>query len=293
MQHIDPRKKFTKPGKEEEPQEYPGLEAQMHTKPHYDTKTYTGSGRLAEKTAIVTGGDSGIGRAVAIAFAKEGADVLISYLEEEEEDAQLTIKAIEACGRKALAHRGNLNEEAYCKELITYASSEFGSIDILVNNAALQKYFKTLEEITVEDFKEIYSVNVVAPFLLSQLVLEHMQPGGTIINTVSTQAYEPSSLLLPYAASKAALVALTKGLAEELMEKGIRVNAVAPGPIWSPLNTHGSPEQKLKKFGENSSFGRPGQPSELAPVFVLLASDDASYITGEVYGVTGGKGVIA
>jgi len=288
---TDPKSKFPAPGKNEQPQEYPGKEAAMVTKPVYETDSYRASDRLKGKAALVTGGDSGIGRAVAVAFAKEGADVAIAYLPEEEEDAKETVKSIESCGRRAVALPGDLADAAYRDGLVGEVVEKLGKIDILVNNAGLQKAFETFEDITAEDFDLIYRVNVIAPFMLSKFAAEKMQPGSAIINTVSIQAYEPSSLLLPYAASKGAFVALTKGLAEELIEKGIRVNAVAPGPIWSPLNTHGSPPEKLKKFGEGSSFGRPGQPIELAPVYVLLASDDASYITAEIYGITGGAGI--
>ncbi|MDB5237017.1 MAG: oxidoreductase [Parcubacteria group bacterium] len=291
MTNIDPKEKYPKPGKDEKPQEYPGLEAEMVTKPEYGKDTYKGSGKLEGKVALVTGGDSGIGRAVATAFAKEGADVLISYLPAEDADAQETIRVIEASGRKAFGVPADLRDEASCELLITRVVKEFGKMDILVNNAGLQRYFKTLDEITAQDFEEIYRVNVIAPFLLSKAASKQMKPGSAIVNTVSIEAYEPDFLLLPYASSKGAFVALTKGLAEELIKKGIRVNAVAPGPIWSPLNTHGSPPEKLQKFGEDSSFGRPGQPIELAPVYVLLASDEASYITGEIYGVTGGEGI--
>ncbi len=291
MHNTDPSKKFGKPGKKEHPQEFPGIEEEMNTKPEYGLHMYEGSGRLAGKAALITGGDSGIGRAVAVAFAKEGADVLISYLPEEEVDAKVTLDAIEACGQKAVGAPGDLLDEEYCKELVVQTCEEFGTIDILVNNAALQKYYNDLQEITSSDFEEMHFVNVIAPFILAQTATNYMHPGGCIINTVSIQAYEPSSLLLPYAATKGALVALTKGMAEELIEKGIRVNAVAPGPVWSPLNTHGSPPEKLKKFGEKSFFGRPAQPIELAPVYVLLASDEASYITGEIYGVAGRQGV--
>ena len=291
MPQQDPKNKYPKPGKDESPQKYPGSESQMNTKPDYGKHSYKGSSRLSGKCALITGGDSGIGRAVAVAFAKEGADVVISYLPEEEEDAQETLKEIEASGRKGVGVPGDLLDQSHCKQLVEQAIKELGKLDILVNNAGLQRSFESLDEITAKDFEDIYKVNVVAPFLLSQAAAAHMKPGSAIVNTVSIQAYAPSSLLLPYAASKGAFVALTKGLAEELLEKGIRVNAVAPGPIWSPLNTHGSPPEKLKKFGENSSFGRPGQPVELAPVYVLLASDEASYITGEIYGVTGGEGI--
>lgn len=287
----DPKEKYPKPGKDENPQNYPGMESDMVTKPAYGKDSYIGSGRLTGKVALITGGDSGIGRAVAIAFAKEGADVVIAYLPEEEVDAKEVIEQIKATGQKGIPLPGDLRDENYCNQLVADTVQQLGKIDILVNNAALQRYFKNLEEITANDFEEIYKVNVVAPFMLSQAAAKYMQPGGSIINTVSIQAYEPSSMLLPYAASKGAFVSLTKGLAEELIEQGIRVNAVAPGPIWSPLNTHASPPEKLKKFGENSAFGRPGQPIELAPVYVLLASDEASYITGEIYGVTGGQGI--
>ena len=291
MASKHPKKKFSKPGKTETPQKFPGIEQKMVTKPDYGDESYEGCGRLEGKAALITGGDSGIGRAVALAFAREGADVAIAYLPEEEVDAKLTIKAIQAACRKAVAMPGNLVDDAYCAKLVANTIKEFGRIDILVNNAALQKSFASFEDITAEDFAALYRINVIAPFLLVKAAAAQMQPGSAIINTVSIQAYDPSSSLLPYASSKSALVALTKGLAEELIEKGIRVNAVAPGPIWSPLNTHGSPPEKLKKFGEHSSIGRPGQPIELAPVYVLLGSDAASYITGEIYGITGGAGI--
>ncbi len=263
----------------------------MVTKPDYGRTSYHGSGTLSGKCALVTGGDSGIGRAVAVAFAKEGAAVAISYLPEEEADAAETKAAIEEAGQKAVCIPGDLRDRDFCTQLIDQTISGLGRIDILVNNAAIQWHFKTLDAITADDFQEIFTVNVVAPFVLSRASAARMAPGGSIINTASIEAYDPDFILLPYATSKGALVALTKGLAEELIKQGIRVNAVAPGPIWSPLNTHGSPEEKLKSFGENSAFGRPGQPVELAPVYVLLASEAGSYITGEVYGVTGGTGI--
>lgn len=287
----DPRYRFSKPGKHEDPQESPGIEEEMNVIPEYGEELYKGSGRLKGKTALITGGDSGIGRAIAVAFAKEGADVAIAYLPEEEQDASVTVDVIEAQGRKAVALPGDLGDEAYSENLIDSAIKALGKIDILVNNAAMQKYFESVDEITGQDFADIYRINVIAPFLLSKAVAKKMKPGGSIINTVSVVAYDPSGLLMPYAASKSALVSVTKALAEELIEKGIRVNAVAPGPIWSPLNTHGSPPEKLKKFGESTPIGRPGQPVELSPVYVLLASDEASYITGEIYGITGGKGI--
>lgn len=291
MPNPDPKKKYPKPGKKEQPQQYPGIESKMKTRPDYGKDTYEGSGRLAGKAALVTGGDSGIGRAVAVAFAREGADVAIAYLPAEESDAKETIAAIKKEGGKVLALPGDLLDHAYCQSLIDATVHGLGKLDILVNNAGLQKHFGELSEITADDFSDIYQVNVIAPFLLSRAAAEVMKPGSSIINTASIEAYDPDFILLPYAASKSAIVGLTKGLSEDLIEKGIRVNAVAPGPIWTPLNTHGSPKEKLKKFGEHSAIGRPGQPVELAPVYVLLASDDASYITGEVYGVTGGTGI--
>lgn len=287
----DPRKRFTKPGSKEKPQNFPGLEAKMVSRSDFGLSDYEGKGRLLGKVAIVTGGDSGIGRAIAYAYALEGAEVMITYLPEERRDAEDLLDMISQAGGQAVGYEGDLREESVCEQIIEETLHVFGGLDVLVNNAALQRYFKKLEDIKTEDFADIYRVNVIAPFLLSKLAVKYMKPGSSIINTVSIQAYEPSSLLLPYAASKSALVALTKGLSQELLGKGVRVNAVAPGPIWSPLNTHGSPPAKLKKFGEKSAFGRPGQPIELSPVYVLLASDEASYITGEVYGVTGGTGI--
>jgi hypothetical protein len=288
---LDPRNKFPRPGAKENPQDYPGWETKMVTKPDYGKLSYKGNERLKGKTALITGGDSGIGRSVALAFAREGAEVVINYLPEEQADAEALLSLINKEGGRAKGIAGDLSDEGFCKSLVDETVNEFGKIDILVNNAALQRYFKSIDKIKGDDFAQIYQVNVIAPFVLSMAALKHMKPGSSIINTVSIQAYEPSSLLLPYATSKSALVALTKALAQELLEKGIRVNAVAPGPIWSPLNTHGSPTKKLKKFGEKSLFGRPGQPIELAPVYVLLASDEASYITGEIYGITGGSGI--
>lgn len=291
MANNNPKTKYPKPGSKEKAQKYPALESQMVTRPDYGRDTYRGSGRLKGKAALVTGGDSGIGRAVAVAFAREGADVAIAYLPEEDKDARETLAAIEETGQKALGLPGDLTDEKYVVSLVSNTVKEFGKLDVLVNNAGKQMYAEGLNEITAEDFLSIYRINVVAPFLLSQAAANEMDPGSSIINTVSIEAYDPDAILLPYATSKGAFVALTKALAEELLEKGIRVNGVAPGPIWTPLNTHGSPPKKMKQFGEQSAFGRPGQPIELAPVYVLLASDEASYITGEIYGVTGGEGI--
>lgn len=274
----DPRTKFSAPGKDESPQAFPGLESHMRTKPEYGRESYHGSGKLAGKTALITGADSGIGRAVAVAFAREGAHIAFTHLPEEEADAAETRAAITEAGREVMAIPGYLQENHFCHDAVSQTLARFGSIDILVNNAAVQKYFSSVADMTLEDFERIFQVNVFAPFLLTQAALPGMAPGSCIINTVSIQAYEPSSMLLPYAASKGALIALTKGLAKELISQGIRVNGVAPGPIWSPLNTHGSPPEKLRQFGGNTPIGRPGQPVELAPVYVLLASDEANYI---------------
>lgn len=292
MNSQDPRTKYPKPGSEEKTQSYPGIEESMNTQPDYGEESYRGSGRLEGKVTVVTGGDSGIGRAVAVAFAKEGADVVVAYLEEETEDAEKTLDVIREVGRKGVGFTGDFSDLSNCEKLVQKTVDEFGRIDVLVNNAALQKNFESLGDITPEDFEEIYRINVVAPFVLIQKAAKHMQPGGSVINTVSVQAYDPSFILLPYAASKGAFTELTKGLADQLIEKGIRVNAVAPGPIWSPLNTHAAPERMLREFGEGTTIGRPGQPVELAPLYVLLASNEASYITGEVYGITGGSGIV-
>lgn len=290
MKSSDPKKKYGKPGSIEHAQTYPGIESSMVTKPSYEYGKK--EGRLLEgKVALVTGGDSGIGRAVAVAFAKEGANVAIQCLPSEELDAKETIAHIQKEGRQAFLMTGDLVSNSFAEELVEDTVNKLGAIDILVNNAGLQKYYTSLEDVTPDDFAQIYQINVIAPFVLSKRASVHMKPGGSIINTASIKAYDPDFLLLPYAVSKSALVSLTKGLAEEMIKKGIRVNAVAPGPIWSPLNTHGSPKKKLQSFGEHTLFKRPGQPAELAPVYVLLASDEASYITGEVYGVTGGSGI--
>lgn len=289
--HEDPRTKYPKPGAQEKTQTFPGIEGDMVTKPEYGKDTYKGSGKLRGMKALVTGGDSGIGRSVAVAFAREGADVVIAYLPQEEKDAEVTLTEIRSAGQRAAKLPGNLEDEAYCNDLVPNAARELGGIDILINNAALQIYFTSIDAISAKDFARIYHVNVIAPFVLTKSAAALMPKGGAIVNTVSIQAYDPSSLLIAYAASKGAFVALTKAFAEQLIERGIRVNAIAPGPIWSPLNTHGSPPEKLKTFGERSSFGRPGQPIELAPLYVFLASPEASYITGEIFGITGGAGI--
>jgi NAD(P)-dependent dehydrogenase (short-subunit alcohol dehydrogenase family) len=269
-------------------QEPPGLESQMQPRPDYGEESYQGSGRLQGCGTIITGADSGIGRAVALAFAREGADVLISYLSEDS-DAQETARIVERAGRKAVLVRGDVGREEHCRQIVQRALQEFGRLDVLVNNAAFQMTHESIEELSSEEFDYTFRTNIYATFFLSKAALPHLKEGGSIINTASIQAYEPSPTLLAYAATKGAIVTFTKALAKEAIKKGIRVNAVAPGPIWTPLIPSTMPEQSVEQFGQTTPMQRAGQPAELAPVYVFLASHDASYITGEVIGVTGGR----
>lgn len=263
----------------------------MGPKPDHGEESYRGSDRLSGKRAVITGGDSGIGRAVAIAFAREGADVLVSYLgEEEEADARETVALIEQAGRRGVAVRTDLREEANCRELVERAVADLGGIDILVNNAAYQmSQDNGLLDISTEQFDRVFKTNVYAMFWLCKLAVPHMREGSTIINTSSIQAFDPSPQLLDYATTKAAIANFSKALALNLAERGIRVNAVAPGPIWTPLIPATMPEEKVKQFGTDVPLGRPGQPAELAPAYVFFASQESSYVTGEILGVTGGK----
>jgi len=273
-----------------ERQPEPGLDADMHAPADHGEQTYRGSGRLKGRKALVTGGDSGIGRAVAIAYAREGADVAISYLPEEEKDARAVVKEIEAAGQKALPIAGDITNEVFSRELVQRVVREFGSIDILVNNAGKQVYVENLDELTSEQFQETFATNVFAMFWITKEAVPHMPAGASIINTTSIQSYQPSPGLLDYASTKGAITAFTKSLAKMLADKGIRVNAVAPGPVWTPLQpSFGQPLEKLKEFGSDTPLGRPGQPAELAPTYVFLASQESSYITAEVIGVTGGN----
>ena len=269
-------------------QEPPGLESEMQPRPDYGEESYQGSGRLQGCGTIITGADSGIGRAVALAFAREGADVLISYLSEDS-DAQETARIVERAGRKAVLVRGDVGREEHCRQIVQRALQEFGRLDVLVNNAAFQMTHESIDELSSEEFDYTFRTNIYATFFLSKAALPHLQEGGSIINTASIQAYEPNPTLLAYAATKGAIVTFTKALAKEAIKKGIRVNAVAPGPIWTPLIPSTMPEQKVEQFGQTTPTQRPGQPAEVAPVYVFLASRDASYITGEVIGVTGGR----
>jgi NAD(P)-dependent dehydrogenase (short-subunit alcohol dehydrogenase family) len=267
----------------------PGLDAKLEPKADHGQDSYRGTGRLKGRKALITGGDSGIGRAVAIAYAREGADVVINYLPSEEEDAQETLRIMKTAGHTALGFPGDISSEDFCKQLIEYAAREMGSIDILVNNAGKQVYVPDIKDLSTEQLEKTYATNIFAMFWLSKAVLKRMPAGGTIINTASIQAYQPSPGLLDYASTKAAIVAFTHGLGGQLAARGIRVNAVAPGPIWTPLQpSHGQPQEKITSFGQNTPMGRAGQPAECAPVYVFLASQESSYITSEVIGVTGG-----
>ena len=289
----DPRERFPKPPyKKETEQPTPGEEASMRMKPDCGETSYRGSGRLEGAAALITGGDSGIDRAVAIAFAREGADVLIAYLAEEETDARETASFIEKAGRRCVLVPGDISREAHCKELVERAVREFGRLDVLVNNAAYQRTVSDVSEITEEDLHRTFGTNIFAMFYLVKAAVPHMKPGASIINTASIEAYQPDFELLPYATTKGAIVTFTKGLVEGLAKKGIRANAVAPGPIWTPLIPTTMGTTKAKVFGEQTPIGRAGQPAELAPIYVLLASNDASYITGQIYGCTGG-GILA
>jgi NAD(P)-dependent dehydrogenase (short-subunit alcohol dehydrogenase family) len=287
----DPREKHPKPPHPSQQQEPPGLESKMDPKPDYGEKSYKGSGKLDGKSAVITGGDSGIGRAVALAFAREGADVLISYLSEES-DAKETARVVEASGRKCVTVAGDISEEAHCKVIIDRAVNEFGKVDILVNNAAFQMSRDDISEISTDEFDRTLKTNLYAMFWLTKAAVPHMPKGGAVINTSSIQADSPSPELLPYAMTKAAIQNFTGGLAQMLGKKGIRSNCVAPGPIWTPLIPATMPEEKVKNFGKNVALGRAGQPAELAPVFVLLASEDSSYMAGATVAVTGGKPLI-
>jgi NAD(P)-dependent dehydrogenase (short-subunit alcohol dehydrogenase family) len=261
----------------------------MQPKPDYGYETYRGTGRLNGKVAIITGGDSGIGRAVALAFAQEGADVLISYLEEEEFGAQETAQVVEEARKRVVKVPGDIGDEAYCQRLIEEAVQQFGRIDVLVNNAAYQMYREGIQSISAEELEHTYRTNVFSMFYLCKAALPHMREGSSIINTCSIEAYQPQPYLLDYASTKAAIVNFTKGLAMEVAQQGIRVNVVAPGPVWPPLIPATMPAEFVSQFGQQESpMGRPAQPAELAPAYVFLASQESSFVNGETLGVTGG-----
>ncbi len=269
----------------------PGLESELTPRADHGEQSYRGSGKLTGKVALITGADSGIGRAVALAFAREGADVLISYLDEHE-DARRTRELVEETGQKALVVPGDITEENQCRELVKRCAGELGRIDILVNNAAFQRTHAGIEEFSLEELDRTFRTNVYAMFVLCREALPRMQPGSTIINVASIQAYDPSPELLAYASTKGAIVTFTKALSNMAIKQGVRVNAVAPGPVWPPLIPSTMPEAKVATFGKDTPMGRAAQPAELAPAFVFLASQDSTYITGEIIGVTGGDGGI-
>jgi len=283
----DPRQAGPAPPFPEQEQAAPGRESELEPRPDYGEESYRGSGKLAEKVALVTGGDSGIGRAVALAFAREGADVLISYLEEDG-DAAETVRAVTESGRRAVAVPGDIGDEAHCRNLVEQTVEELGRLDVLVNNAATQTTHERFTDIPAAEVERVFRTNVLSQFWLAQAAIPHLGPGSAIVNTTSIQAYDPSPELAHYAATKGAIATFTKALAKELVEQGIRVNAVAPGPVWTPLIAMSFPPEIVAKFGEDNPLGRPAQPAELAPAYVFLASDDARFVVGEVLGVTGG-----
>ncbi len=285
----NPLTQYPQPPFPKQPMPRPGSTMDMDPAPDHGEKSYVGHGRLEGRKALITGGDSGIGRAAAIAYAREGADVAFGYLPEEETNAQQVIKLIEAEGRKAVAIPGDISREDFCKKLVQTAVDKLGGLDILVNNAGRQTFEKKIADLTTEQFDNTFKVNVYALFWITKAALPHMDAGSTIINTASIQSFDPSPGLLDYAQTKACIVSFTKALAGQIAEKGIRINAVAPGPFWTPLQpSGGQPQDKIEKFGSSTLFKRPGQPVETAPVYVLLASQESSYMTGETIGLTGG-----
>jgi NAD(P)-dependent dehydrogenase (short-subunit alcohol dehydrogenase family) len=283
----DPRAAGPAPPFPEQAQEPPGLESELEPRPDYGEGSYRGTGKLADKVALITGGDSGIGRAVALAFAREGADVLISYLDEDE-DAAETVRVVTESGRRAVAVPGDIGEVDHCRSLVERAVDELGRLDVLVNNAAFQMSHERFADLPPDEVERVFRTNVFAQFWLAQAAVPHLEPGSAIVNTTSIQAYDPSPELAHYAATKGAVATFTKALAKELVEQGIRVNAVAPGPVWTPLIAMSMPADVVAKFGESNPLGRPAQPAELAPAYVFLASDDSRFVVGEVLGVTGG-----
>lgn len=288
---INPVDRYPKPPFKKQSQPWPGLASKMEPRPDHGETSYKGSGRLAGRKALITGGDSGMGRAAAIAYAREGADVAINYYPTEEPDAQEVIALIKAEGRNGLAIPGDLRDEKFCQELVRRAVEGLGGLDIIVSNAGRQQARQSILDISSEDFDATMKTNIYAPFRIIKAALPHLKPGSAIIGTASEQAYDPSPDLYDYAQTKAATMNYVKSLAKQLGPKGIRVNAVAPGPIWTPLQVSGGATmEKLEKFGGQTPLGRPGQPVELASIYVQLAAADASYANGQVYGSSGGSG---
>jgi len=287
----DPTTKYVRPPFKEQSQPWPGLAGKMSPKPDHGEQSYAGSGRLKGRKALITGGDSGMGRAAAIAYAREGADVAINYLPDEESDAKEVVDLIQKAGRKAVAIPGDLRNEIFCKKLVEDAVKGLGGLDILVSNAARQQTFASILDISTAEFDWTMKTNIYAPFWIIKAALPHLKPGAVIIGTTSVQATDPSADLYDYAQTKAATTSFVKSLAKQLGPKGIRVNGVAPGPIWTPLQVSGGATmEKLKEFGGDTPLGRPGQPAELASIYVQLAANDASYSTGQIYGAAGGNG---
>ena len=285
----DPRNQYPRPEFEIQPQKLPGQENNMNPVPDHGENSYKGHNRLAGQVALITGGDSGIGMAVALAYAREGANIVFTYLSEEQ-DAHETERLVREAGREVISIKmDQSNNRPACDRAVEVCIEEFDRLDILVNNAAFQQTYASLQDIPDEEISYAFQTNIEAFFHFSRAALNHIPPGGSIINTTSIQAFEPSSNLAPYAATKAAIANFTLSLASEAINQGVRVNGVAPGPVWTPLIPTTMPDEKVKNFGANTLFGRPAQPSELAPVYVFLASADASYVTGEIYGVTGGR----
>ena len=287
----DPTTKYPKPPFPRQEQPWPGLASKMTPVPDHGEKSYKGSGRLLGRKALITGGDSGMGRGAAIAFAREGADVAINYLPAEEPDAQEVIALIREAGRKAVAIPGDLRDEAFCRHLVQQAVEQLGGLDIVVSNAGRQQSHASITDISTEQFDWTIKTNIYAPFWIIREAVPHLKPGATIIATASEQAYDPSPDLYDYAQTKAATMNFVKSLAKQLGPKGIRVNGVAPGPIWTALQVSGgATQEKIEKFGSNTPLGRAGQPAELASIYVQLAADDASYANGQIYGSSGGSG---
>ncbi|THD61410.1 SDR family oxidoreductase [Phenylobacterium sp.] len=287
----DPTTKHPKPPFKRQSQPWPGLARDMDPPPDHGEESYRGSGRLLGRKALITGGDSGMGRGAAIGFAREGADVAINYFPTEQPDADEVLALIEKAGRKGAGLPGDLCEEAFCKKLVEDAVRELGGLDIVVCNAGRQQSRESILDLTTEDFDATMKTNIYAPFWIIKAALPHLKPGSTIIATASEQAYDPSPDLYDYAQTKAATMNYVKSLAKQLASKGIRVNGVAPGPIWTPLQVSGGASmEKLEQFGAQAPFGRPGQPAELASIYVQLAASDASYATGQIYGSSGGAG---
>ncbi len=287
---TDPTKLYEDTDTSAQYQEGPGLDTELEERADLGETSYRGTGRLAGRKALITGGDSGIGAAVAIAYAREGADVVISHLPEEQPDADRIVELIRAEGRTGISLPGDLTDAAYCRELVERTVAELGGLDIVVNNAARQQHVEDLAELSDEQFDDTFRTNVYAMFWITKAALPHLAPGSTVINTSSIQAYSPSQNLVDYATTKAAINTFSKALGQQLAPKGIRVNVVAPGPVWTPLQTAGGqPTEALPEFGESTPLGRPGQPAELAPAFVFLASPESSYVVGETLNVNGGN----